>query len=102
MRGQKMSNWYFFIISIFSVTSACALKCWFSGPKLNGYKYFLCVVFNCPFGFYYFRIVDSGCLAFQGCIDKTHNDYLVIGWVALVCAIMHACSFPTAKEFRYK
>lgn len=97
-----MINWYFFMVAIFSVSTAFFLNRCFSGPGLNGYKYLLCVALNCPFGFYYLRVLGSGCLAFQGCLDKTRGDYLLIAWVALVCAILHACSFPTKKISRSK
>lgn len=95
-----MANWHFFMVAFFSVSVAYLLNRCFSGPGLNGYKYLLCVAFNCPFGFYYLRIVDSGCLAFQGCMDKTRGDYPLIAWIALLCAILHAFSFPTRKDSR--
>lgn len=97
-----MINGYFFLVAICSVTVAYFLNRCFSGPGLNLYKYLLCVAFNCPFGFYYLRIVDSGCLAFQGCMDRARGDYLLVAWIALICAILHACSFPTKKTSRRK
>lgn len=95
-----MSSWQFFVITVLSVASARLLSRWLSGPSLNGYKYFLCVVFNCPFGFYYLRIVGSGCMAFQGRLDKSQVEYAIVGWVALICAVVHACSFPTSTKIR--
>lgn len=97
-----MTNGYFFLTAILSVTVARLLNRCFSGPDLNIYKYLLCIAFNCPFGFYYLRVVDSGCLTFQGCMDKSHSDYALIAWIALICAILHACSFPTRKASKNK
>lgn len=102
LKRLKMTNWYFFVVAFFSVSVAYLLNYYFSGPKLNGCKYLLCIAFNCTFGFYYLRIVDSGCLAFQGCMDRTRGDYALIAWIAFVCAILHAFSFPTKKELRSK
>jgi len=97
-----VSSSQFFVVAVLSFVSARLLNLWFSGSRLNGCKYFLCVVFNCLFGFYYLRIVDSGCMAFQGCLDKSQVEYAIVGWVALICAIVHACSFPTSKKTAWK
>lgn len=96
-----MTGFLFFgAVALFGLAFAAAFKNYFSGEKLNTWQYVFCALFNGFFVVFHIRLIDTGCLMFKGCMEKSGWHYILMGWLALIFAVIHVFSLPTAKESR--
>jgi len=89
-----MIVWVFPSLAVCGILFAYGLKTHLSGRHLNNRRLFFCLFFNGLFVVPYIDIIQNNEFLFLGHRPDILSAHPFIGWLALVCIVIHSLCLP--------
>lgn len=92
----------FLVVTVFAYSLVYWVRGRLAGGELNAVKLILFMVFNGFFVVPYLDVARYKIFPFIGYRPDILENYPLIGWGSLFMAIIHAGTFPTKDDFRFR
>lgn len=92
----------FLLLVLGGLALAHYLKKYCERSEYSIWKYLLAISVNILLFCIYIRVVDSGCLAIWGCMDRWQDDYKIVEWAAIAASAIHALAMSYATLSKHE